>query len=86
MIIPQNMTGIKLKVYYTVTTTDTSDSKNNSVINNEITSDAFAFNFQKGKAYMFNLHLGMTSVKFDASVSDWDTATEHVVNLPINQN
>lgn len=84
MIIPQNMTGIKLKVYYTVTTTDTSDSKNNSVINNEITSDAFNFNFAKGKAYMFNLHLGMTSVKFDASVSDWDTATEHVVNLPIN--
>lgn len=86
MIIPQNMTGIKLKVYYTVTTTDTSEPKNNSVINNEITSDAFAFNFQQGKAYMFNLHLGMTSVKFSATVSDWDAATEHVVNVPINQN
>lgn len=84
MIIPQDMTDIKLKVYYTVTTTDTSEPKNNSVIDNVITSGAFNFTFVKGKAYMFNLHLGMTSVKFDASVTGWDTETEHVVNVPIN--
>lgn len=86
MIIPQNLSGMTVKVYYTVTTTDASESKNNSTVNNVITSAPFDFNFQQGKAYMFNLHLGMTSVKFDASVSDWDTATETVVNVPINNN
>lgn len=86
MIIPQNLSGMTVKVYYTVTTTDASESKNNSTVNNVITSAPFDFNFQQGEAYMFNLHLGMTSVKFDASVSDWDTATETVVNVPINNN
>lgn len=86
MIIPQNLSGMTVKVYYTVTTTDASEPKNNSTVNNVITSAPFNFNFQQGEAYMFNLHLGMTSVKFDASVSDWDTATETVVNVPINNN
>lgn len=88
MIIPQDMTTnkVKLRVTYVVTTTDAALAGGKSEITNTITSDEFAFNFQQGKAYMFNLHLGMTSVKFDASVSDWDTATETVVNVPINNN
>lgn len=84
MIIPQNVTGMKVKVTYTVTTTDASLPGGKSEIVNVITSDAFNFDFAKGNAYMFNLHLGMTSVKFTASVSDWNTGSETVVNLPIN--
>ncbi|MBQ8008907.1 MAG: Ig-like domain-containing protein, partial [Bacteroidaceae bacterium] len=30
---------------------------------------------EAGKQYTLNLHLGMTSVKFDATVADWDTST-----------
>ena len=86
MIIPQNVTGMKVRVTYTVTTTDTNLTGGKSAIENVITSEPFDFNFAQGKAYMFNLHLGMTSVKFDASVSGWDiVGSETVVNLPINQ-
>lgn len=84
MIIPQNVTGMTVRVTYTVTTNDASLTGGNSAIQNVITSDPFNFDFAKGNAYMFNLHLGMTSVKFDASVSDWNTGSETVVNLPIN--
>lgn len=87
MIIPQVMTGITIKVTYDVITTDGNLSGGNSTITNVITSAPFNFTFEKGKAYMFNLHLGMTSVKFFATVSDWENATnETVVNLPINTN
>lgn len=87
MIIPQSVEGMKVRVTYTVTTTDASLNGGNSAITNVITSDPFDFDFAKGNAYMFNLHLGMTSVKFDATVSNWNiVGSETVVNLPINFN
>ena len=86
MIIPQNVTGMQVRVTYTVTTNDDNLSDDKSAITNVITSEAFPFTFEQGKAYMFNLHLGMTSVKFNASVSDWNTDSNTVVNLPINFN
>ena len=85
MIIPQNVNGMTVRVTYTVTTTDGSLNGGKSAIENVITSAPFNFDFEQGNAYMFNLHLGMTSVKFDASVTNWDTDSETVVNLPINQ-
>lgn len=87
MLIPQQFetsNGIKIEVTYTVTTEDGKLPDGKSEITNTITSDPFTFNFEQGKAYMFNLHLGMTSVKFDASVSNWDNGSETVVNLPNN--
>ena len=94
MVIPQNFDGsgtdvatkIKVKVTYDVITKDTFLDTGQSKITNAITSDAFKFNFAAGKAYTFNLHLGMTSVKFDADVADWvdGTPSEIVVNVPIN--
>lgn len=87
MIIPQNMSAIKIRVTYTVTTIDSALHGGSSEIENVITSDEFAFNFKQGKAYMFNLHLGMTSVKVSGTVSAWDTSEpETVVNVPINKN
>lgn len=84
MLIPQTVTGMTVKITYDVITTDSKLPGGNSTITNVITSAPFNFNFEQGKAYMFNLHLGMTSVKFSASVADWDTGSEIVVNLPIN--
>ncbi|MDD3356560.1 MAG: fimbrillin family protein [Dysgonamonadaceae bacterium] len=88
MVIPQNFAStdkIKIKVTYDVITEDTSLDTGQSKVTNAITSSDFNFNFEHGKAYTFNLHLGMTSVKFDAEVTDWDVVTPGaVVNVPIN--
>ena len=93
MIIPKEFTtdpadALQIKVTYTVTTADLALSGEKSEIINVITSDPFAFTFEAGKAYSFNLHLGLTSVKFSATVADWITdenpETEIVVNVPIN--
>lgn len=60
-----------------------------STIENKITqtitfgSDA---KFEAGKAYTLKLHLGMTTVKFDAIVSDWDdTVADGEEDLPENK-
>jgi len=97
MIIPKKFTTpppadplapadpLKIRVTYTVTTADTALNGDKSEITNVITSTPFKFNFEAGKAYSFNLHLGLTSVKFSASVADWNVVSpETVVNVPIN--
>lgn len=59
-----------------------------SSIENKITKTAVfgtTTNIEAGKAYTLKLHLGMTSVKFDATVSTWDaTGTPNDANLPAN--
>lgn len=85
MILPQSVTNLKFKVVYKVKTTDTALNGGSSEITNTIEETVTNFTFAAGKAYTFNLHLGMTSVKFDAEVSGWDNVTPGtVVNLPIN--
>lgn len=84
MIIPHATMGVKVRVKYTVTTEDANLDGDKSVVENDITSDEFAFTFDQGKAYNFVLHLGLTSVKLSASVSGWEE-TDHVVNVPLNE-
>ncbi|MBF6627576.1 MAG: fimbrillin family protein [Proteiniphilum sp.] len=89
MIIPKEFKDadlLKIKVTYTVTTADGAlANASGSVITNEIESIPFAINFEAGRAYTFNLHLGLTSVKFDASITPWDVTTPGtVVNVPLN--
>ena len=88
MVIPQTFVitdGTKIRVTYDVITKDIALETGQSKVTNVITSTAFPFTFVGGKAYTFNLHLGMTSVKFDATVSPWDiVGTGTVVNVPIN--
>lgn len=57
-----------------------------STIENRIyKEDIFEGNsIEAGKAYQVNLHLGMTSVKFDANVVDWEDLGTKEVNLPHN--
>lgn len=88
MLIPQEFEGenkIQVFVKYTVTTVDDKLTGGNSVIENKINSKEFEFKFEQGKAYDFVLHLGLTSVKLSADVRDWDKATDHIVNVPINE-
>ena len=85
MIIPKDETMTQqIKVTYTVTTTDTNLEGGNSVITNTITSEEFGIDFLQGKAYTFSLHLGLNSVKFTASVSDWVDGGDIAVNVPLN--
>ena len=90
MVIPQKFDGtthpkIKIRVTYDVITADGKLDTKQSKVTNVITSDEFAFTFVGGNAYTFNLHLGMTSVKFSADVAAWtEVGTGTVVNVPIN--
>lgn len=85
MIIPKDKSMTQqIKVTYTVTTTDANLEGGNSVITNTITSEEFGIDFLQGKAYTFSLHLGLNSVKFTASVSDWVDGGDIAVNVPMN--
>lgn len=55
-----------------------------SVENKIYKENVFSGNIDPGKAYQLKLHLGMTSVKFDAEVIDWDVAGSEDVDLPHN--
>lgn len=85
MLIPTAASNkVKVRVKYTVTTADDKLSGGKSVVVNDITSGEFDLQFEQGKAYTFVLHLGLTSVKLDAEVADWDKEVDYVVNVPNN--
>ena len=60
-----------------------------SEIENQISKDAIfgeGIDFEAGKQYEIHIHLGMTSVKIEAEVTDWDASTDPAdVDLPDNQ-
>ena len=57
-----------------------------STISNAITANLSSITMEAGKRYNLNIHIGMTSVKFDAAVTEWveDPANNQDVNVPIN--
>lgn len=79
---------IRVTVNFDVITEDPNLAGGQSKITSEVTAP-FNFAFQAGKSYNFVLHIGLTSVKLDATVNDWDD-TDHrgvediVVNTPSN--
>lgn len=88
MIIPQDLSGedsgFKIQIVYDVVT-EGEDGDNSTVTNTITSTEALKVNFEQGKAYNFNLILGMTSVKFDAEVAVWDeTPADQIVWLPAN--
>jgi len=84
MIIPQEFTGEQLYVFieYTVTTEDTNLDGGKAEITNYV-STPLAIDFVSGHAYNLNLILGMTSVKVEATYTDW-TSEDKEVWLPTN--
>ena len=87
MIMPQNFTGedkITVTVDYNVVTEDKNLADDKSDIHNVIESVPFNFEFKEGYAYKFVLHLGMTSVKLEAIVNNWNDGGNWVVNVPVN--
>lgn len=79
---------VMVTVKYDVITEDPNLAGGESRITSEITAP-FNFAFQAGRSYNFVLHIGLTSVKLDATVEDWSD-TDHrgvediVVNTPCN--
>ncbi|MBQ7773667.1 MAG: fimbrillin family protein [Bacteroidales bacterium] len=76
MVIPQEDAEFKIYIEYDVISggyeNNGTGTYDESAITNKITSsEALKVTFEQGKAYNFNLVLGMTSVKVDAEVAEW---------------
>lgn len=95
-VIPTNET-MKVTIVYDVETWDNNLSGylsdgvvHGSTIENKITktitdgTTGANLTMEAGKGYQINLHLGMTSVKVDATVTDWTDAGSTDVELPSN--
>lgn len=94
LVIPNNA-SMKVTIVYDVETKDDHlattladrETRGSSIENNitksvMIGTDDLAL--VAGKKYTLNLHLGMTSVKMEATVSDWDNGSEADVDMPVN--
>lgn len=88
ILFPGTKPTLNVSIAYYVNTHDTKLNNNMSrvkqVINKTIT---FSNMVELNKFYKLAIHLGLTSVKFTASVSDWDDPTSDIstkVDLPIN--
>lgn len=76
---------VKIQIVYDVITTDPNNSVNSSTVTNTIVSKE-AFNLEQSTAYNFYLDLGMTDVKFKASVKEWNAPTENTNNVDLPNN
>ena len=94
-LIPvEDVTTVRVKITYYVTTEDKAldggFSRVKNVIYKDITFGDDTVNpvvkaFEAGKAYTIKIILGLTSVKLEADVEDWDNVAAKEVDLPINK-
>ena len=82
-LIPGASGSLTIAIDYNVETTDAKLNGGKSTVNNIISKTVSGLTLDAGKAYTINIVLGLTSVKFTASVTDWD-AQSAVVDLPLN--
>lgn len=75
MIIPNGETNIEITVSYKVITEDKNLTGGQSEFTNEVTK-LVTIDFQAGKAYDITLNITLTSVTFDAEISDWDKSID----------
>ena len=88
MLIPgsSNATAseVSITIKYHVITRDANLANGVSDITNEITNSLGTIALKAGSQTIINMHLGMTTVKIDAQVADWDGANTQEVDLPAN--
>ncbi len=78
-------TTLNVKITYYVTTQDAKLDGGISCVKNVIDKDiTFASGFTCGLNYNLNIVLGMTTVKLEATVSDWADPTDVDIDLPVN--
>ena len=91
MFIPNNYNqDLQVYIKYDVETPDKmlaytiTNGEKGSRIQNEITKTLKDLRLEPGKFYTINIHVGMTSVKVDATVEDWVDMGDTEINLPHN--
>lgn len=78
-------TTLNVKITYYVTTQDAKLAGGISCVKNVIDKDiTFASGFTCGLNYNLNIVLGMTTVKLEATVSDWADPSDVDIDLPVN--
>ena len=80
---PETATNIKVQISYRVITKDEKLDGNISNVSNVITKSTDIV-LKNGKSYNLKLILGLTSVKLDATVADWQVADDTEIWLPKN--
>ena len=84
-LIPGANQTLKVTIKYWVTTKDSNLSKGYTWIPQEVTKTISLGAIEMNKSYGIVMHLGLTSVKFTATVSDWVAAGSEVrADLPVN--
>lgn len=73
-----------VKVTYHVVTKDTNLAAGYSSVKNVISHDVKFDSLDAGKRYTIKMILGISEVKFEASVENWVDGTESTVDLPKN--
>lgn len=78
-------TTLNVKITYYVTTQDAKLAGGISCVKNVIDKDiTFASGFACGLNYNLNIVLGMTTVKLEATVSEWADPSNVDIDLPVN--
>ena len=86
VFLPGSSPRLKFTIEYCVRTKDTKLAKGFTEVWQTITK-TLSFGtttLDLNKQYNIKMHLGLTTVKFDASVCDWDNGSTETVDLPIN--
>lgn len=87
LFLPGTTPHLKFTIEYCVRTKDDKLAKGFTEVWQTITKTvAFASPVVQNMQYNIVMHLGLTSVKFDASVSTWGDGGATAVDLPINVN
>lgn len=85
LFLPGTTPHLKFTIEYCVRTKDTKLAKGFTEVWQTITKTvAFTAPVVQNMQYNIVMHLGLTSVKFDASVSTWGDGGSTAVDLPIN--
>ncbi|MBE6262963.1 MAG: fimbrillin family protein [Prevotella sp.] len=85
MLIPGADQNIRVSISYYVTSKDDNLSRGYTWIPQTVSKTISLGTLEMNKSYSLTLHLGLNSVKFTASVSDWDNAASSLsVDLPVN--
>lgn len=84
-LIPGANQTIKVTINYWVTSKDSNLSKGYTWVPQTVSKTISLGTLEMNKSYSLTLHLGLNSVKFTATVSDWENAESSLsVDLPVN--
>lgn len=84
LLIPGADQTLKVSISYWVTSKDSNLKRGYTWIPQTVSKTISLGTLEMNKSYSLTLHLGLNSVKFTATVSEWDNAASSSVDLPVN--